>query len=82
MKQSTNEKVFFQSLYDLCKKHKVNLVADNVDFKGKTTNSDFIHYDWVEVNGAWQINPENEAVVTNRVETRQVGATFTIKGQV
>jgi len=81
MKQTTNEKEFFQALYDLCKKHKVNLVADNVDFKGKGKNSDYIHYDWVEVNGAWQIAPEYEAVVTNRVEKPAEGHTFTIKGQ-
>lgn len=79
MKHAPNEKAFFQSLYNLCKKHKVNLIADNVDFK--TKSGDYIHYDWVEVNGAWQISPENDAVVMNRVDSPQIGTTFIIKGQ-
>lgn len=81
MKQSTNEKEFLQSLYELCRKHKANLVAESLVFKVGKGMNDWITYDWVEVNGAWAIHPDNEAVVANRIETPAKGNTFTIKGQ-
>jgi len=80
MKQTPNEKEFFQSLYDLCRKHKVNMVSQQVEIK-KPKGDAYTVYDWVEITGAWNIRPENEAVVMNRLDEPATGSTFVIKGQ-
>ena len=80
MKQTPNEKEFFQSLYDQCRKHKVNLVSEQVEIR-KDKGDTYTRYDWVEVTGAWKIKPENEAVIINRVEKPSEGTTFIIRGQ-
>jgi hypothetical protein len=82
MKQSPNEKEFFQSLYELCRKHKVNLTAESLIFKTGKGIKEWVTYDWVDVNGAWAISAVNDAVVANRVEKPAQSTEFTIKGKV
>lgn len=80
--QGENETKFFESLYVLCRKHKVNLTSDDMTIvKDLDSNSrDSAKYTWIEVTGGWNILPKYDAVVAVRCDELPEETTFYLKG--
>jgi len=78
---NNNKQTFFNDLLKICRKHKVNMTGARVEFNADfKPDGDYIAYE-VDVNGAWEINNDQDQLSVYGVMPQPIIETFSIKGK-
>jgi len=79
-KAPSNEQMFFTKLLALAREYNVTLHSDSLFFYDEKTKETKSVYTWVEVNGAWKIAPEHDALVAVKQITPPTETQIVLKG--